>query len=48
MMEIENIDEHDVEVQCIDLFTLRILSLLICRGKPNEKANFLLALGDLE
>lgn len=35
-------------MQCIDLFALRILSLLICRGKPNDKAIFLLVLGELE
>lgn len=29
------------EVDCIDIFCLRILSLLVCRGKPADKATFL-------
>lgn len=29
------------EVDCIDIFCLRILSLLVCRGRPADKATFL-------
>jgi len=28
-------------VQCVDLFTLRVLSLMICRGESCTKASFL-------
>jgi len=40
----ENKDEQeydDKEVDCIDIFCLRILSLLVCRGRPADKATFL-------
>ena len=33
---------------CIDLLNLRILSLLVCRGRPAEKASFLAALAILD
>jgi len=38
------------EVDCVDIFTLRVLSLLVCRGLPDEKAAFLAKLtnGDNE
>jgi len=32
---------NDKEVDCIDIFCLRILSLLVCRGRPADKAAFL-------
>lgn len=28
-------------VRFVDIFSLRVLSLLTCRGKPTEKAKFL-------
>jgi len=29
------------EINCIDIFSLRIISLLVCRGKPQDKAQYL-------
>ena len=43
-MELENSYEEEkdeFDVECIDLFSLRVLSLLVCRGKSSEKASFL-------
>ena len=52
MMELDQIDKEDEiveeEVECIDLFALRVLSLLVCRGKTMDKAKFLITLGDLD
>ena len=35
------------EVKCIDLFSLRVLALIVCRGKPNDKTSFLAAMVNL-
>lgn len=32
---------EEVEYKCIDLYSLRVLSLLVCRGASRDKANFL-------
>jgi len=32
------------EVQCLDIFALRILSLIICRGTQNAKATLLVSI----
>ena len=43
-MELENSyieDQNEFDAGCIDLFSLRVLSLLVCRGKSSEKASFL-------
>jgi len=31
----------DEEIECIDIFCLRVLSLIVCRGKPTQKASFM-------
>lgn len=36
------------EKLCIDLFCVRILSLVICRGKPKEKAQLLASIANLD
>jgi len=52
MMELEKIDKEDQvvneEVECIDIFALRVLSLVVCRGKPIDKAKLLVSLGDID
>jgi hypothetical protein len=36
------VEESEVkDFKCIDLFGMRVLSLLVCRGHPREKAEFL-------
>ena len=39
---------EEKEFQCIDIFSLRILSLLVCRGTSGEKAAFLAKLVNRE
>ena len=40
-MQEQEEENLEFEVQCIDLFCLRVLSLLICRGKACDKAAYL-------
>lgn len=47
--EQEKVEENlEFEVQCIDLFCLRVLSLLICRGKASDKAAYLASTANLK
>lgn len=34
-------EDSSKEFRCIDLFSIRVLSLLVCRGHQREKAEFL-------
>lgn len=45
----EKQDAHSKrQTTCIDIFCLRVLSLLVCRGKKEEKAAYLAALCNKE
>jgi len=48
--ELERQDEEAKkdEIDCIDLFSVRMLSLLVCRGRANEKASFLASMANLD
>lgn len=41
-------DEESDEINCIDLFSLRTLSLMVCRGRGGDKASFLASMANLD
>ena len=41
-------DEESDEINCIDLFSLRVLSLMVCRGRGGDKASFLASMANLD
>ena len=44
----DKISPRRKDFKIIDIFSLRVLSLIVCRGRPAQKASFLTSIANLE